>query len=169
MGLNPDETTIAELLKDKWLQYSYFWQVALRRCSKFQPRKQGFDEYFGILYSNDMWPKHPQQGTVFNFPEIKLYENETPLRTLEDQTFLTGALTDKAVAFIKKNKNNPFFIYLPHPQPHVPLFASKNFKATQKRGLYGDVISEIDNSVGQILKTLKMKDLRKDDHYLYIR
>ena len=126
--------------------------MALRDAPKFQPRKQGFDEYFGILYSNDMWPKHPQQGTVFNFPEIKLYENETPLRTLEDQTFLTGALTDKAVAFIKKNKNNPFFIYLPHPQPHVPLFASKNFKATQKRGLYGDVISEIDNSVGQILK-----------------
>ena len=114
-----------------------------------------------------MWPKHPQQGTVFNFPEIKLYENETPLRTLEDQTFLTGALTDKAVDFIKKNKNNPFFIYLPHPQPHVPLFASKNFKATQKRGLYGDVISEIDNSVGQILKTLKDEGLEEKTIIIY--
>ena len=167
VGLNPDETTIAELLKDKGYNTAIFGKWHLGDAPKFQPRKQGFDEYFGILYSNDMWPKHPQQGTVFNFPEIKLYENETPLRTLEDQTFLTGALTDKAVAFIKKNKNNPFFIYLPHPQPHVPLFASKNFKATQKRGLYGDVISEIDNSVGQILKTLKDEGLEEKTIIIY--
>ena len=105
--------------------------MALGDAPKFQPRKQGFDEYFGILYSNDMWPKHPQQGTVFNFPEIKLYENETPLRTLEDQTFLTGALTDKAVAFIKKNKNNPFYLFT-HPQPRT-FICIKNFKATQKK------------------------------------
>jgi arylsulfatase len=126
---------------------------------KFLPRKHGFDEFYGILYSNDMWPKHPQQGTVFNFPDISLYENETPLRVLEDQTFLTAALTEKAIGFIKKNKTTPFFVYLPHPQPHVPLFAAGAFQNTQARGLYGDVISEIDNSVGQILKTLKEEGL----------
>ena len=167
VGLNPDETTIAELLKAKGYNTAIFGKWHLGDAPKFQPRKQGFDEYFGILYSNDMWPKHPQQGTVFNFPEIKLYENETPLRILEDQTFLTGALTDKAIDFIKKNKNNPFFIYLPHPQPHVPLFTSKTFKNTQKRGLYGDVINEIDNSVGRILNTLKDEGLEENTIIIY--
>ena len=167
VGLNPDETTIAELLKANGYNTAIFGKWHLGDAPRFQPRKQGFDEYFGILYSNDMWPKHPQQGTVFNFPEIKLYENETPLRALEDQTFLTGALTDKAIDFIKKNKNDPFFIYLPHPQPHVPLFASKNFKDTQKRGLYGDVINEIDNSVGQILNTLKDEGLEENTIIIY--
>ena len=167
VGLNPDETTIAELLKANGYNTAIFGKWHLGDAPRFHPRKQGFDEYFGILYSNDMWPKHPQQGTVFNFPEIKLYENETPLRALEDQTFLTGALTDKAIDFIKKNKNDPFFIYLPHPQPHVPLFASKNFKDTQKRGLYGDVINEIDNSVGQILNTLKDEGLEENTIIIY--
>ena len=102
VGLNPDETTIAELLKANGYNTAIFGKWHLGDAPRFQPRKQGFDEYFGIIYSNDMWPKHPQQGTVFNFPEIKLYENETPLRTLKDQTFLTGALTDKVRAPVKK-------------------------------------------------------------------
>ena len=91
-----------------------------------------------------------------------LYENNKPIKVLNDQTFLTEALTDKAIDFIKRNKNNPFFLYLPHPQPHVPLFASDKFKGTQKRGLYGDVINEIDYSVGRILKTLKMEKLEEN-------
>ena len=167
VGLNPDETTIAELLKAKGYNTATFGKWHLGDAPKFHPLKQGFDEYFGILYSNDMWPKHPQQGIVFNFPEIKLYENETPLRVIEDQTFLTGTLTNKAIDFIKKNNNNPFFIYLAHPQPHVPLFASKNFKNTQKRGLYGDVINEIDNSVGRILNTLKNEGLEDNTIIIY--
>ena len=126
VGLNPDETTIAELLKANGYNTAIFGKWHLGDAPRFQPRKQGFDEFFGILYSNDMWPKHPQQGTVFNFPEIKLYENETPLRTLEDQTFLTGALTDKAVAFIKKIKIIPFlFIYL--TLSHTYLYLHQKF------------------------------------------
>jgi len=159
VGLNPEETTLAELLKERGYATGIFGKWHLGDAPKFLPRKHGFDEFYGILYSNDMWPKHPQQGTVFNFPDISLYENETPLRVLEDQTFLTAALTEKAIAFIKKNKENPFFVYLPHPQPHVPLFASEAFQQTQARGLYGDVISEIDWSVGQILSTLKKEGL----------
>ena len=155
VGLNPDETTIAELLKERGYKTGIFGKWHLGDAPKFYPRKHGFDEFYGILYSNDMWPKHPQQGSVFNFPDISLYENETPIRILEDQTFLTSALTKKAIAFIRKNKDAPFFVYLPHPQPHVPLFAAEAFQNTQDRGLYGDVISEIDNSVGQILNTLK--------------
>ena len=162
VGLNPDETTLAELLQEKGYKTGIFGKWHLGDAPKFMPRNHGFDEFFGILYSNDMWPKHPQQGTVFNFPEIALYENETPIQILEDQTFLTGALTQRAIAFIKKNKEQPFFVYLPHPQPHVPLFAAPSFQKTQERGLYGDVISEIDDSVGQIINTLKAEGLAEN-------
>ena len=159
VGLNPEEATIAELLKASGYNTAAYGKWHLGDAPKFLPRNHGFDEFYGILYSNDMWPQHPQQGTVFNFPDIELYENETPIRVLKDQTFLTQALTDKAISFIKRNKDNPFFLYLPHPQPHVPLFVSDSKRNTQKRGLYGDVIHEIDASVGQILETLKENEL----------
>jgi arylsulfatase A-like enzyme len=159
VGIHPEETTLAEVLKQKGYRTGIFGKWHLGDAPKFFPTKHGFDSFFGILYSNDMWPKHPQQGTVFNFPDIYLYENETPLYVLEDQTFLTAALTEKAIDFIKENKNHPFFVYLPHPQPHVPLFAAESFQNTQERGLYGDVISEIDSSVGQILNTLEAEGL----------
>ena len=159
VGLNPEETTLAELLKAKGYATGIFGKWHLGDAPEFQPRKHGFDEYYGILYSNDMWPKHPQQGDWFNFPDIYLYENETPLKALEDQSFLTGALTDRAVDFIQRNKETPFFVYLPHPQPHVPLFAVDSLKGSQKRGLYGDVIHEIDASVGRILDTLEEENL----------
>lgn len=162
VGLNPEETTLAELLQEKGYKTGIFGKWHLGDAPKFMPRNHGFDEFFGILYSNDMWPKHPQQGTVFNFPDIALYENETPIQILEDQTFLTGALTERALAFVKKNKEQPFFVYLPHPQPHVPLFAAAPFQNTQERGLYGDVISEIDDSVGQIMNTLKTEGLEEN-------
>ena len=162
VGLNPEEATIAELLKASGYNTAAYGKWHLGDAPKFLPRNHGFDEFYGILYSNDMWPQHPQQGTVFNFPDIELYENETPIRVLKDQTFLTQALTDKAISFIKRNKDNPFFLYLPHPQPHVPLFVSDSKRNTQKRGLYGDVIHEIDSSVGQILETLKENELEQN-------
>ena len=162
VGINPNETTVAELLKEKGYSTAIFGKWHLGDAPKFNPLKHGFDEFYGILYSNDMWPKHPEQGTVFNFPDIELYENDKPIKVLNDQTFLTDALTDKAIDFIKRNKSNPFFLYLPHPQPHVPLFASNKFLGTQKRGLYGDVINEIDYSVGRILKALKMEKLEEN-------
>ena len=162
VGLNPEEATIAELLKASGYNTAAYGKWHLGDAPKFLPRNHGFDEFYGILYSNDMWPQHPQQGTVFNFPDIELYENETPIRVLKDQTFLTQALTDKAISFIKRNKDNPFFLYLPHPQPHVPLFVSDSKRNTQKRGLYGDVIHEIDSSVGQILETLKENELEEN-------
>ena len=161
-GLNQNETTIAELLKERGYKTAIFGKWHLGDAPKFFPRKHGFDEFYGILYSNDMWPKHPEQGTKFNFPNIYLYENEKALSVINDQTFLTSELTKKTIDFIKKNKKHPFFIYLSHPQPHVPLFASEKFRNTQKRGLYGDVINEIDFSVGQILNTLKGEGLDKN-------
>jgi arylsulfatase A-like enzyme len=162
VGLNPEETTLAELLKAQGYATGIFGKWHLGDAPKFLPRKHGFDTYYGILYSNDMWPNHPQQGSVFNFPDIELYKNETSLGVLEDQTFLTKELTDKAIDFIQENKENPFFVYLPHPQPHVPLFAAEDFQGTQGRGLYGDVIREIDHSVGRVLKTLKEEGLEEN-------
>ena len=76
VGINPNETTIAELLKEKGYSTAIFGKWHLGDAPKFNPLKHGFDEFYGILYSNDMWPKHPEQGTIFNFPDIKLYEND---------------------------------------------------------------------------------------------
>ena len=162
VGLNPDETTIAEMLKEKGYATAIFGKWHLGDNAKFMPTNQGFDEYFGIPYSNDMWPLHPQQGPIFNFGPLELYENETVIDTLTDQTNLTTMITERSVDFIKRNKNNPFFLYVPHPQPHVPLFVSNKFKGKSGRGLYGDVIMEIDWSVGEILKALKENGLEEN-------
>ncbi|WP_419213658.1 sulfatase [Maribacter sp. X9] len=166
-GLNPDETTIAEMLKAKVYATAIFGKWHLGDDAKFMPNKQGFDEYFGIPYSNDMWPLHPQQGPVFNFGPLELYENETVIDTLTDQTNLTTMITERSVDFIKRNKDNPFFLYVPHPQPHVPLFVSDKFKGKSGRGLYGDVIMEIDWSVGEILKALKENGLEENTLVIY--
>ena len=166
IGLNPSETTLAELLKSKGYKTAIYGKWHLGDDSRFMPNNQGFDEFFGIPYSNDMWPSHPLQGTVFNFDPLVLYENEKVIDTLTDQSNLTTMITEKSVAFIHKNKNKPFFLYVPHPQPHVPLYVSDKFKGKSKRGLYGDVIMEIDWSVGQILKSLKENDI--DDNTIVI-
>ncbi len=155
VGLNPSETTIAEMLKDKGYATAIYGKWHLGDHPDFLPTKQGFDQWYGIPYSNDMWPKHPKQGTWFNFGPLPLYQNETVIDTLTDQSMLTTELTKKSVSFIYKNKENPFFLYVAHPQPHVPLFVSNKFKGKSERGLYGDVIMEIDWSVGQIMGALK--------------
>ena len=165
-GLNPSETTIAEMLKEIDYRTALFGKWHLGDHPDFMPNKQGFDEYFGIPYSNDMWPLHPEQGPVFNFDPLPLYENETVIDTLTDQTSLTTQITQRSVDFIKRNKDNPFFLYIAHPQPHVPLFVSDKFRGKSKRGLYGDVIMEIDWSVGQVLATLKEEGL--DENTLVI-
>ncbi|MDT7828398.1 sulfatase [Pricia sp. S334] len=166
VGINPSETTMAEMLKANGYSTAIFGKWHLGDSPKFLPTRHGFDEWFGIPYSNDMWPKHPWQGTVFDFPPLPLYENETVIDTLTDQTQLTTQLTKKSVDFIARNKDNPFFLYVPHPQPHVPLYVSDKFKGKSDRGLYGDVIMEIDWSVGQILEALEENGL--EDNTLVI-
>ena len=158
-GINSSETTIAEMLKAQGYKTAIFGKWHLGHYPEFMPNRHGFDEYFGIPYSNDMWPFHPQQGPIFNFPDLPLYENETVIDTLTEQSQLTTQITERSVDFINRNKENPFFLYVPHPQPHVPLFVSDKFKGKSKRGLYGDVIMEIDWSVGQILEALKKNGL----------
>ena len=165
-GLNPSETTMAEMLKDNGYKTGMYGKWHLGDHPDFMPNKQGFDDYFGIPYSNDMWPLHPQQGPIFNFGPLPLFENETIIDTLTDQSSLTTQITERSVDFIKKNKESPFFLYVAHPQPHVPLYVSEKFKGKSERGLYGDVIMEIDWSTGQIIETLE--ELGLDENTLVI-
>ena len=161
-GINSTETTMAEMLKAKGYKTAIFGKWHLGHHAKFLPTRHGFDEWFGIPYSNDMWPFHPQQGPIFNFPDLPLYENEVIIDTLVEQSQLTTQITERSVDFINRNKEHPFFLYVPHPQPHVPLFVSEKFKGKSKRGLYGDVIMEIDWSVGQILAALEKNGLEEN-------
>ncbi|WP_422350025.1 sulfatase [Flagellimonas sp.] len=158
-GINASETTLAEMLKEQGYATGIFGKWHLGHHPMFLPTRHGFDEWFGIPYSNDMWPYHPQQGPIFNFPDLHLYENEKVIDTLTEQSQLTTQITERSVDFIKRNKDRPFFLYVPHPQPHVPLFVSEKFKGKSERGLYGDVIMEIDWSVGEINKALKENGL----------
>jgi len=142
IGLNPDEITIADVLKTRGYATCCIGKWHLGHLPRFLPTRQGFDYYFGLPYSNDMSP-------------LPLIEGEETIGLKPDQSQLTRRYTEKAVEFIKKNKDRPFFVYLPHTMPHVPLFVSDKFKGKSKQGLYGDVIMEIDWSVGQILETIK--------------
>lgn len=166
-GLNTNETTIATMLKSIGYNTAIYGKWHLGDHQEFMPNNHGFNDYFGIPYSNDMWPLHPQQGPVFNFGPLPLYENEKVLDTLTDQSDLTTRITERSVAFIEKNKKEPFFLYVAHPQPHVPLYVSDKFKGKSDRGLYGDVIMEIDWSVGQILETLKKNGLEENTMVIF--
>lgn len=157
-GLNPTETTIAGLLKTKGYHTAIFGKWHLGHHTKFLPTRQGFDEYYGLPYSNDMWPSHPE-APPGSYPDLPLIENESVIALNPDQTKLTRDLTLKAVDFIERHKTEPFFVYVPHPMPHVPLFTSESFQNKTGRGLYADVIREIDWSVGEILATLNRLDL----------
>jgi arylsulfatase A len=156
-GLHPDETTIAELLKAKGYATGIFGKWHLGRPVPLLPLQQGFDEYFGLPYSGDMWPKHPE--TPQAYPPLPLLEGNAVLRTLDDQSDLTVQITERALKFIERNKERPFFLYVPHPQPHVPLYCSDRFRGKSGAGLYGDVIQELDWSAGEILAALKRHGL----------
>jgi arylsulfatase A-like enzyme len=152
IGVSSQEQTIAEILRPRGYATACFGKWHLGHYRQFLPTRHGFDEYFGLPYSNDMWPRHP---TDKNYPQLPLIEGENTIEYNPDQTKLTTWYTERAVGFIEKNKDRPFFIYLAHSMPHVPLHVSDKFKGKSKLGLYGDVIMEIDWSVGQILSTLK--------------
>jgi arylsulfatase A-like enzyme len=152
VGLNTNEVTIAKMLKSVGYATAIYGKWHLGDAPQFLPRHYGFDEYFGLPYSNDMWPHHPTSGT--NYPPLPLIEGEKVVQLMPDQTKLTTWYTEHAVAFIQRNKDRPFFLYVPHNMPHVPLFVSEKFKGKSGLGLYGDVIMELDWSVGQIVKAL---------------
>jgi arylsulfatase len=173
IGLNPEEETIAEVLKKMDYKTAAVGKWHLGHHKEFLPLQQGFDEYLGLPYSNDMWPVN-YDGTPAtkegnsrkaNFPVLPLIENNDKVReikTLDDQSELTTIYTEKAVQFIEANRKNPFFLYLAHSMPHVPLAVSSKFKGKSEQGMFGDVLMEIDWSVGEIIKTLEKNGLTQN-------
>lgn len=158
-GISPQELTLAEALKSRGYATAMYGKWHLGDAPQFLPTRHGFDDYFGLPYSNDMWPKHP---TSRAFPPLPLIEGETVLERDPDQRNLTTWYTERAVGFIHKNRDRPFFLYVPHSMPHVPLFVSDKRAGKCEQGLYGDVIQEIDWSVGQIMETLKQEGLERN-------
>jgi arylsulfatase A-like enzyme len=147
-GISADEHTMAEVLKQRDYATAIFGKWHLGHHKPFLPTHHGFDEYLGLPYSNDMWPNHP---TTKDFPELPLIEGDEVVRLGPDQAQLTRMYTERAVGFIEKNRERPFFLYLAHTMPHVPLFVSDAFSAKTGQGLYGDVIAEVDWTVGRVL------------------
>lgn len=163
VGLHPKEKLLPQVFKDQGYATAIFGKWHLGHHPSFLPTRRGFDEWLGIPYSNDNGPLHP---TTRGIPSLPLYENETVIELDPDQSQFTRRLTERAVSFIERNRAKPFFLYVPHIMPHVPIFASAKFKGTSQRGLYGDVVQELDWSVGEIMATLKRLGL--DDNTLVI-
>ncbi|HAK57240.1 MAG: sulfatase [Vicinamibacterales bacterium] len=167
-GLHPDEVTIADLLKPLGYATAIFGKWHLGHHPEHLPAAQGFDEYFGLPYSNDMTPdaeKNPNPPAR-RHPPLPLVEGVETVEVEPDQSQLTRRYTERGVDFIERNADRPFFLYLPHTMPHLPLYVSDRFAGASERGLYGDVIMEIDWSVGEILGTLDRLGL--DDRTLVV-
>lgn len=165
-GLPASETTLAEALKTRGYATACIGKWHLGHLPRFLPTRNGFDSYFGIPYSNDMdrLADSPKGRAAFLAPKIAywnvpLLRNEKTIERPADQRTITSRYTSEAISFIRSHRRQPFLVYLPHSLPHVPLFASKPFQGTSARGLYGDVVEEIDAGVGRILATLKELDL----------
>lgn len=165
VGINENEMLIPEVLKQRGYATAIFGKWHLGDNPRFLPTRHGFDKYFGLPYSNDMWPNHPTNAKAY--PPLPLIEGEKVVQKMPDQTQLTTWYTEHAVKFIQENKDRPFFLYVPHSMPHVPLFVSDKFKGKTERGLFGDVIAEIDWSVGQILSTLKSSGIDEQTLVLF--
>ncbi|MBL9122782.1 MAG: sulfatase [Planctomycetaceae bacterium] len=173
VGIHADELTLAELVKQRGYATGIFGKWHLGHERQFLPTHNGFDEYFGLPYSNDMWPLHPEYAKLppgvaqrkRGFPDLPLIEQDQvkiPAVTAEHQQQLTTWYTEHAVAFIERHRQEPFFLYVPHSMPHVPLYVSDKFAGKTSRGLFGDVISEIDWSVGEILAALDQHALAEN-------
>ncbi|MCZ6673118.1 MAG: sulfatase [Verrucomicrobia bacterium] len=176
-GLNPEEVTMAEVLKSAGYKTGIFGKWHLGDQPAFLPTRQGFDEFFGIPYSHDIHPYHPRQDH-FNFPSLPLLDGEEVIEMDPDADYLTRRVTERAVKFIEKNKAHPFFLYIPEPIPHKPLHVSPPFMESvsdairdklkeennsidyeTRDKLFRQAIDEIDWSVGQILDSLKKHGL----------
>lgn len=175
-GLHPNEETLAEVLKKKDYICGIFGKWHLGHHVPFLPLQQGFDEYFGLPYSNDMWPidydgEPAEEGQrKRNHPWPPLIDGNDKVgevKSQEDQNRLTSMYTEKAVDFIQRHRDRPFFLYVPHSMPHTPLGVSDRFKGKSPYGRYGDVIMELDWSVGRIMKALKDNRLDRNTLIVY--
>jgi len=157
--VHSDEVTVAEVLKSKGYATGCFgkWDLARHSQTDYHldlfPTRQGFDQFFGTPTSNDRW--------------VTLFRDETLIEKEADMATLTRRYTDEAIAFMRKNQDQPFFVYLPHTMPHTRLDASTQFKGKSKRGLYGDVIEEIDFNVGRLIDTIRELGVADNTYVLY--
>jgi arylsulfatase len=168
-ALNNNEATIASMLKSAGYKTSMVGKWHLGQQEPYLPLNYGFDEYLGLPYSNDMWPVGFDEKPITDsadfrkrYPPLPLLDGNNPVRfiqTRDDQGTLTKAYTDRAIAFIEKNKKEKFFLYMAHSLPHVPIAASPAFKGKSGSGLFGDMMEELDWSVGEIMITLKKNKL----------
>jgi len=172
-GLPASEITLAEQLKTVGYKTAAIGKWHLGHKEQYLPTNNGFDYYFGIPYSNDMdmvggllpyWDywQQPNDSIKTEHFNVPLYRNTEIIERPANQNTITTRYSDEAVSYIKQNKDQPFFVYLAHNLPHIPLFTSDKFKGTSERGLYGDVLEEIDNGVGKILKTLEDEGLAEN-------
>ena len=166
-GLHPNETTIAELVKPLGYATAAFGKWHLGHLPHALPTSHGFDEYFGLPYSNDMWPYHygdQDRGLIGNpnWPPLPVIDGTETIETNPRQDSLTPRYTKRALDFIDRKKDGPFLLYLAYSHPHVPIAASKKFKGSTGKGLYADMIAEIDDSVGQVVSKLDKLGLRKN-------
>ncbi len=173
-GINSQETTIAEILKTRGYHTGVVGKWHLGHHREFLPLQHGFDEYYGIPYSNDMWPVDfdgipihlkDTTSTKMKYPVLPLIEDNEKtgeVRNLSDQDKLTSDYTNRAVKFIENHAKEPFFLYFPHSMVHIPLGVSSAFRGKSKQGLYGDVMMEVDWSVGEIMKALERNGLENN-------
>ncbi|MFO7852409.1 MAG: sulfatase family protein [Bacteroidota bacterium] len=155
-GINAREELLPELLKEKGYATAIFGKWHLGHQEAFLPLQHGFDSYLGIPFSNDMsrteMIKRGNDNYIYDLPLIS--GNDT-IELNPDQSRFTSMFTDAAIDFISENRDRPFFVYVPHPMPHIPIYASEEFEGKSPAGLYGDVIEEIDYNTGKILDALK--------------
>ncbi|MFC2113484.1 sulfatase [Bacteroidota bacterium] len=165
-GIHPEETILPEILKASGYSTAIFgkWHLGLQPV--FNPLQNGFDEYFGLPYSNDN--SNDYHPIIRSFPPLPLFDGYTIIETDPDQSQFTRRFTERAIKFIEENREGPFFLYLPHVMPHVPIFASEAFKGHSQAGTYGDVIEEIDWSVGEILSTLSKHNLEENTLIIFL-
>jgi arylsulfatase len=159
VGIHKDERMLQELLKARGYATACYGKWHLGDRPPFLPTKRGFDDFAGLPYSNDNGPLHP---TMPNLPPLPFYRGAKVAERDPDQSRFTRRFTDLAVEFIAKHQHEPFFLYVPHVMPHVPIHASHDFKGKSSAGPYGDVIEELDWGVGEVLAALKRYDLEKD-------
>ncbi len=182
IGINANELTLAELCKSRGYATAIYGKWHLGHHPKFLPTRHGFDEYYGIPYSNDMWPLHPASvAKRERDPDAEIPWSALPMihatvddgvsianadMQPEDQERMTREFTERGVEFIKSNAEKPFFLYLPHPMVHVPLYAGEAFRGKSGKGIFADVVMEIDWSVGQVMKAIE--DTGVEDNTLVV-
>lgn len=169
-GLEPKFATIAEVLKQDNYATAHFGKWHCGDQPETRPLARGFDKHAGLMYSNDMWRYHPTNPKHWGKFPLKFWDNgkvTIPDVEKKDQKNLTKWATENAVSFIKENKDKPFFLYVAHSMPHVPLFCSDEFEGKSGAGLYGDVTMELDWSVGQINQALKDNGLEKNTMVIF--